>query len=450
MIENIPPLVVAFGSVATLLWLVLHLRMSPFLALVTTSILAALAAGMPAMEALETVKNGMGGTLGFIAVIVGLGSIFGALMKSGGAIEALAGLVVRRSSPSVLPWLLALMGLVIAIPVFFDVGLIILAPIVFGLATRMQRPVMALALPLLAGLATAHAFVPPTPGPLAVADLLGANIGLVALFGGIVGLPAMLVAGPIWASLLQRIGAMDHSHPEPNDSDTASHQEDTTAHSAGKALFVIALPLLLIFAGTFAPRLLGTGPMIETLVFVGHPFTALLISCGAAYALFRPKEASARADFRTACERALEPAGAVILVTGAGGAFKQVLVESGAGGELATAILDFGLSPVGAGFVLALLIRVAQGSATVAMITAAGLAAPIVEAAGLSPSGTALTVVAIAAGATAASHVNDSGFWLVSRYFNLNTRNTLKYWTTSSSLVGLVGFLGCITLAAFV
>ncbi len=195
--------------------------------------------------------------------------------------------------------------------------------------------------------------------------------------------------------------------------------------------------------------MLGAGSLTEFLQFFGHPFTALLISCGAAYFLLRPDDPDLRAGLRTACERALEPAGAIILVTGAGGAFKQVLIDTGAGGVLADVALGFGLAPLVSGFLLALLVRVAQGSATVAMITAAGLTAPIVEASALSPQGVALTVVAIAAGATAASHVNDSGFWLISRYFHLDTADTLKTWTVSSTLIGFVGFGSTLILSLF-
>ena len=446
MTDPMHPLLATGGAVALLLWLVLKLRMSPFLALLVTTLLAALAAGMPPMQAIESVKVGMGGTLGFIAIIVGLGSIFGALLQASGGIEALAALFIRGSGSKRLPWLMGFLGVIVAIPVFFDVGLIILAPIIFALAARLKTAPAQLAIPLLAGLATAHAFVPPTPGPMAVADLLHADIGWVALFGALAGIPAMVVAGPLWAAMLGRLRWLPVHEEQGTAAGIVPHVTGT-ASDARKALLVIIMPLALICVATVAPLLLGNGKTSALLQFVGHPFSALLLSCGLVYMLFRPADEEQRAKFRRVCERALEPAGAIILVTGAGGAFKQVLVDTGAGAELASAALGLGFAPLVAGFVLALLVRVAQGSATVAMITSAGLTAPIVEAAALSPQQTALTVIAIAAGATAASHVNDSGFWLVSRYFNLSSAETLKSWTVSSTLIGVTGFLATLLLS---
>ncbi len=448
MTEGVPPLLVAGGAVALLLALILYFRMSAFLALIITSLLAALAAGMPPLQAIEILKDGMGGTLGFIAVVVGLGSIFGALLQSGGGVQALADMMVARARPNLVPWLLGLLGLIVAIPVFFDVALIILAPIVFALASRLKVAPVTLAIPLLAGLATAHAFVPPTPGPIAVADLLGADIGLVALYGAIAGAPAMLIAGPLWARYLERLDLGSVTRQITTDGQPSAEMKPATeAPSTNLILLVIALPLVLILGSTLSPYFLSPGHALNFLQFIGHPFAALLISCGAAYLLFRQPDTSARNRLRRACERALEPAGAIILVTGAGGAFKQVLIDTGAGNSLAETILAVGFTPLVAGFLLALLVRVAQGSATVAMITAAGLTAPLLEIADVSTHFTALTVVAIAAGATAASHVNDSGFWLVNRYFQLDTASTLKSWTVASTLVGFSGFAAVLLLS---
>ncbi len=446
MIENTQALWVTGGAVSLLLLLVLKVRMAAFPALLLTSLAAAIAAGMTPADAIETVKNGMGGTLGFIAIVVGLGSIFGTLLQAGGGVEALAALLLRHTKPAAIPLTLGLLGLIVAVPVFFDVALIILAPMVFGLAAKLEKPSIYLGLPLLAGLATAHAFVPPTPGPMAVADLLSADIGLVALFGAIAGVPAVLIAGPVWAKFAQARGILPTGTDQGMAPQERAHAAEHDPNLGRITLVVILLPLVLILSGTLAPLMFGPGSLSSLLGFAGHPFVALLACTGIAYILFRPSDKKARTAFRKSCERALEPAGAVILVTGAGGAFKQVLVDTGAGGVLASTVLDWGLIPVAAGFLLALLVRVAQGSATVAMITAAGLTAPIVEAAALPAAQTALTVVAIAAGASAMSHVNDSGFWLVSRYFGLSAAETLRTWTISSTLVGFVGFAVALVL----
>jgi len=455
MTDPLIPLLATGGAVALLLLLVLKFRMSAFLALLVSTLLAGLAAGMPPMRVIESVQAGMGGTLGFIAIIVGLGSIFGALLEASGGIEALADRLLKSETNSRISWLLGGLGILVAIPVFFDVGLIILAPVVFALASRSGTQPVYLAIPLLAGLATAHAFVPPTPGPMAVAHLLGADIGWVALFGAMAGIPAMIIAGPVWASKLRSSGWLIGPSGQPGASEKGPRSPDTDAAPAAapiaaKAFTVIILPLALILVAALAPLVSDDGIITECLQFVGHPFSALLISCGLAYTLFRPSDPAKQAAFRSVCERALEPAGAIILVTGAGGAFKQVLVDTGAGAQLAGVAAGMGLTPLVSGFLLALIVRVAQGSATVAMITAAGLTAPLVEALALGPKQTALTVVAIAAGATAASHVNDSGFWLVSRYFALSPSDTLKSWTVSATLIGFTGFCATLGISAII
>jgi len=210
------------------------------------------------------------------------------------------------------------------------------------------------------------------------------------------------------------------------------------------------LPLVLILTGTLARTMLDAGGLRDVLVLVGHPFSALLIACGAALILVPSRTDAEKSGVRDAIARALEPVGAVILVTGAGGAFKQVLVDTGAGAQLADAALGLGLIPLVAGYGLALLVRVAQGSATVAMITAAGLVAPIAEAAGLGAADMALVVIAVASGATGLSHVNDSGFWLVSRLFGLSEGETLRTWSVAATLVSLTGFLGSLVISFWV
>jgi gluconate transporter len=426
-------------SVVALLVLIIRFRMHAFPALLLVSLLGALAGGMSGQAAIATVTQGMGGTLGFIAIVVGLGAMFGVFLEAGGGVQALSKAFLDRAGLKAGRWTIGIVGLIVAIPVFFDVALIILAPLIFSLAKRAKVAPLVFGLPLLAGLATAHAFVPPTPGPIAVAELLGADLGWVILFGLIAGVPAMLIAGPIFTGFAERRGWLE---PEGTALPMTFDVPDTPEHprSARTALAIITIPLVLILLATLTKTVLEPGPLREVLGFIGHPFVALLIACGAAYLAFKPRTEAERSVFSRALSKALEPTGAVILITGAGGAFKQVLVDTGAGAQLADAATALGLAPLVAGFVLALLVRVAQGSATVAMITAAGLTAPLVASAGLSAPQVGLVVIAIASGASACSHVNDSGFWLVNRYFGLSETQTLKTWTVSASLVGAVGF----------
>ncbi|MEM5518129.1 gluconate:H+ symporter [Henriciella sp. AS95] len=427
---------VTLAGIAALLVLILRAKMNAFIALLLIAILCAVAAGMAPELAYQSVTNGFGGTLGFIAPIIGLGAIFGAILQASGGIDALARGVGQIGSTGRQTWTMGGLGLLAATPVFFDVALIILLPFILALATRARRPAMLFGLPLCAGLAAGHAFIPPTPGPIAIAELIGAELGWVILFGAITGLISVAVAGPLFARFLDRRGAL----PDGDiafDIDTDAGTRRDVAFPIAIAL--IAFPLALILIGTLAKALLGAGPIRDTLAAIGHPFAALILACGATWLALKPKTEDQKTALKTALAKSLEPTGAVILVTGAGGAFKQVLVDTGAGADLAAGVLALGLTPVFAGFVLAQLVRLAQGSATVAMITAAGLAAPIVDAADPSQPQLGIIVIAIAAGATGFSHVNDSGFWLVSRLFGLSESQTLRTWTLSTGLIGLTG-----------
>lgn len=436
-------------AVIILLALVLRLRMQAFPALLVASLFAALAGGMAPEAALQTVTQGMGGTLGFIAIVVGLGAMFGIFLEAGGGVAALSEWIIEKTGLNNGRWTMGTIGLIVAIPVFFDVALIILAPIIFSLAKKAKTAPLVFGLPLLAGLATAHAFVPPTPGPIAVAELIGADLGWVIAFGLIAGAAAMIAAGPLYTKFAHSRGWLETDEAPPFQL-TETAQVGGGAKLAKTAMAVILVPLALILIGTISKSVMGDGPLLSFISFAGHPIVALLIACGLGYIAFKPDTKEGQAIYTKALSKALEPTGAVILITGAGGAFKQVLIETGAGKALAQAASSAGLTPIVAGFVLALLVRIAQGSATVAMITAAGLTAPIVSLAQLSAPQSALVVIAIAAGASACSHVNDSGFWLVNRYFGQTEAQTLRTWTVSATIVGFVGFGVALILSVFV
>ncbi len=435
--QSLRPLIATGLAIPLLLLLVLRWRVPAFAALIAVALAAALAAGMPTEEAYSTITTGMGGTLGFIAVIVGLGALFGALLDAGGGLPNLAAAVIGRSGVRGSQTALGVVGLIVAIPVFFDVALIILAPMAVALAKRAGKPVMAYGLPLLAGLAIAHAFIPPTPGPVAVAEIIGADLAWVILAGLITGIPALLLAGPFLTNALERVGQL------PAGMGLAGTVEETreAVMPAGQVLALILLPLILILLRAIIGLGDANGWWVDLINLVGHPFGALLLACALTAFFAVRSDTKARERINLAIARALEPAGAVILVTGAGGAFKQVLVDTGAGAQLAHLALALGLTPLLAGYCLALLVRVAQGSATVAMITAAGMTAPLMAGLEMSPLDRAFVVVAIAAGASALSHVNDSGFWLVSRIFHLSEAETLRSWTLSTLVLSLTGLV---------
>ena len=438
-------LVILFSAVALLIIMVLKLRIPAFISLLAVALLSGLALGGAPADVLDSVQSGMGSTLGFVAVVVGLGALLGGMLELSGGIRAIASTILSRISQGEIPWALGMTGFLVAIPVFFDVALIILMPLVYSLARQSGTTVKYFGLALTSGLVVAHAFVPPTPGPVAVAEIIGADLGRVILFGVLAGLPAMFIAGPVLARRYQHL---------PAEAFLKSIQEPAQAVRTlpgWEPFMLILLPLVLILGATVGGEMLSDGPVITVLSFLGHPFTALLLTCLIAWFRLNSQLGEGSTDeISKLLQRALEPTGVVVLVTGAGGAFKQVLVDSEVG-AIWTEMLG---NPGGAiyffAFLVALFMRVSQGSATVAMITAAGLTSPLLETAALSASGAALLVIAIASGATACSHVNDSGFWLVSRYFHMSEAETLKAWTLQTSLIGFTGFFVVMLLSLFV
>ena len=436
-------LIVAAG-IAALLLLILRFKLPAFLVLLMVSAGVGLALGMEPAAVLNSIKNGMASTLGFIAVVVGLGAMFGALLEHAGGVRAIADALLSRVSETRASWALGGAGLLIGIPVFFDVGLIILVPLINQLRARSGRSVVYHATPLLAGMLVGHAFIPPTPGPLAVAELLNADLGWVIAMGLACGLPTMIVAGPLLALRFKNFAAGRLPVVPPAG---VAEQSSGNSMSLGHAVFAIVLPLALIVSNTAGQQLLSPGPLRTCLEFVGHPFIALLLSCLYVYVVFGVLRRVPAERLQTVMTRALEPAGMVVLVTGAGGVFKQILVDSGVGDLLGAFFSQQAVPPMLLAFVLAALVRIAQGSATVAMITSAGLVAPILQHLQLDELHTALVVMAIASGASIASHVNDSGFWLVSRCLNLTEAETLRSWTVLSTVAALTGFATASLLA---
>jgi Gnt-I system low-affinity gluconate transporter len=439
-------IIVAAAGISALLFLVIKVRLHAFVTLLLVSLLVGVAAGMPLDGVIKSIEKGMGGTLGFVAVVVGLGAMFGQMLEVSGGAERLARTMVRRFGDDKVQWALGLTGFIVSIPVFLDVAIVILVPILYRLARDSGRPLLYYGIPLAAGGAVTHAFIPPTPGPIAVADLLGADLGWVILFGTICGLPAMILAGPIWGSYISRRitkGVPDYVELREID-------ESRELPSFGQVLAIILTPLLLILLSTTSGILLDEGNVLRsTLVFIGHPYAALLIATLLAMFVLGSRRGYGREEIQDIVNKSLEPAGIIILVTGAGGVFKQVLIDSGVGQVLGDMMSASGLPYLVLAFVVAALIRVAQGSATVAMVTAAGLVGPILQQNNVEGPQLALATIAIAAGGTILSHVNDSGFWLINRFFGLTEKETLQSWTVAVTIVSLVGFAMVLLLGAF-
>lgn len=440
-------IMVALAGIFLLLFLVIRTKLHAFVALLLVSLLVGIAAGMPLNEVITSIQNGMGGTLGFVAVVVGLGAMFGKMLEVSGGAERLAATMISKFGEDKAQWALGVTGFIVAIPVFFDVGFIILVPIVYGLARKTGKSLLHYGIPLLAGLAVTHSFIPPTPGPIAVAELVGAELGWVILFGVIAGIPAMILAGPMFGRF---IGKRIHIEI-PDYMELEQKEYDKDLPSFGMITSLILIPLVLILLNTLSGVLLDEGNTLrEILTFLGHPFVALTIATLLTFYLLGTKRGYSRQEVQDIATKALEPAGIIILVTGAGGVFKQVLIDSGVGDVLGDMMGDSALPPIVLAFLIATAVRVAQGSATVAMVTAAGLITPLLEMIGMTGPALGLIVISIASGATVLSHVNDSGFWLVNRYFGMDVKDTLKSWTVMETIIGLTGFVVVLIISFFI
>lgn len=443
-------LLAVFFSIALLLFLVLRLRLNAFLALLIASIGFGLVAGMTPPDIISNITTGMGNTLAVIATIIGLGAILGAVLEHSGGSQALAHFLLGKLGEERAPLAFVLTGFLVAIPVFFDVAFVLLVPMIYALGRKTGKSLLHYGIPLLAGLAATHAFIPPTPGPIAVAEIIGADLGRVILLGFLVGIPSVLVAGLWWG---KKVGNQ-YMITAPA-ATTPPIYDQSSLPNIKLILTLIILPIVLILGHTLTKMQLDTAVWTQswwtdTLIFVGHPYFALLLSCCIALYSLGYKRGLSTDELQKLATKALAPAGAIILITGAGGVYKTMLVESGAGKLLAEVFLNFHLLPPLLAFLLAALVRVLQGSATVAMITAAGFLAPTLPELALSAPQIALMVLAVAAGASTLSHVNDSGFWLVKEYLGMDEATTLRTWTLMTGILSLVALVVILVLFVLV
>lgn len=424
-------------GIAILLFLILRLKIPAFIALLIVSIAVGVFSGMNPINIINTIKEGMGNTLGFVATVVGLGAMFGAILEHSGGAEALANYLLLKFGEKNASWALMITGFFIAIPVFFDVAFIILVPLIYSLQRKTKKSLLLYAIPLLAGLAITHSFIPPTPGPVAVADILKADLGWVILFGFIVGIPSAIISGPLFAKYISKKIFVEA--PVIN----KKHQYKKYP-AVGLILAIIGIPIVLIVSNTVLNSPLfeeGTIPVQvkNWLQMIGHPFSALIIANLIAWYLLGIRRGYHKETLLKITTKSMEAAGIIILLTGAGGVFKQILINTGTGAMLANYFADKGFSILVFAFLAAVIVRVLQGSATVAMITAAGITAPLL-AVDITEIDKALLVISIASGASIMSHVNDSGFWLVSKYLGINEKQTFKSWSVMTTLLSVVGF----------
>ena len=437
--------IAAVAGLILLLVLIIRYRMQAMIAILVGAVAIGLAAGMPFELIIKSVNDGMGNTLEGIALLVGLGSMFGAILEISGGAQTLAVTMVDRFGDKKAAWALGITGLVIAMPVFFDAGLIILIPLAFSLAKRTSRSSLYYAIPLLAGLAVGHAFIPPTPGPVLVATMLGVDLGWVIMVGVVCGAFAMIVAGPVWGAYCGKryfIPVPEHVASQP-DIDTKKLPSFTTV------VLIILIPLVLIILKSVAGVVEAMAPMRSVINFLGEPFVALTIATLVAMVLLGYRNGYSSKELERVMTKSLEPVGLILLVTACGGVLRYILQYSGLGEIIGGAVASASLPIVVVAFVVAALVRISVGSATVAMTMAAGIIAAMPEIAALSPLHLACVTASIAGGATVCSHFNDSGFWLVKTLVGMDEKTTLRTWTIMETLVGATGFVVALVISLF-
>lgn len=448
-----PLLGIAAVAIALLLILIIRFHLHAFPTLVLISLLTAFATGIPAGAIVDTMTDSFAGTLGSVALLVGFGAMLGKLVEHSGGAQILAEKMVSLFGEARAPFALGIASLIMGFPIFFDAGLIVMLPIIFAVAKRLGGPVLLYALPAAAAFSVMHVFVPPHPGPVTATELYGANLGLVLLVGIIIAFPLWYLSGYLWG----RFAASRFDFKlEVSLFGGRDDDEIENPPSVGTVIALLLLPLALIFLNTgldFA-RAAGVADSEATwfqfLSSLGETPIALLISVLVAIYVLGSRRGEGGSALEKIIDSSLGPICSVILITGAGGMFGGVLQASGIGDALSDSMSDLGLPVIVAAYLVAVVMRLAQGSATVALVTAAGLMAPAVASGDFSAMQIVAITLATAAGSVFAGHVNDSGFWLVGRLLGMDVKTTLMTWTVQQALESVVGFaLACLVFVIF-
>ena len=437
-------LIYAVIAIAALILLITRYKVYPFLVLIIVSLLLGLVAGMPMGTIVKSFETGNGNTLGHIAIVVGLGTMLGKMMAESGGAERIATTLIDKFGEKHIHWAMMVVAIIVGLPVFFEVGFVLLIPIAFNVAKRTGKSLLLIGLPMIAGLSVVHGLIPPHPAAMLAVQAYHADIGRTIVFGLIVGVPCAIVAGPLFALLVSRYIKLPENNPLAAQflGSAAEDKEKATKRelpSFGITLFTILLPVILMLIGSwadlvFAPKTLPN----DLLHFVGNSDVALLIAVLVSFWTFGAKRGFTREQIQKFCGECLAPIAGITLIVGAGGGFGRVLMDSGISKEIVNAATAAHLSPLLFAWAVAALIRLATGSATVAMTTACGIVAPI-AAAGAVQVRPELLVLATGSGSLIFSHVNDGGFWLIKEYFGMTVGQTFKTWSLLETIISLMG-----------
>lgn len=441
----VPLLLIAVGAIALILLLIIVFKVHAFLTLIIVSLLTAFAAQVPISAITDVLVSGFGGTLAGVALLVALGAMLGSLIEYSGGAKALADKMVAVFGEKRAPFALGVASLIIGFPMFFDAGLVMMLPIIFAVARRVTggTNVLLFGIPAAAAFSVMHVFLPPHPGPVTATELYGANLGIVLLVGLIVAFPVWYVSGYLWGKFIGGRIVL----PVPALFGSVDEDQPKNPPRAGTVIGVLLIPMLLIFLNTGLSSLASIGvvstdvPIVQLAILLGNSYVALLITVLVALVVFGTRRGESGTALEKIVDRSLGPVSSVILITGAGGMFGGVLRASGIGDALADALGGLGMPVIFAAYIIAVIMRLAQGSATVALVTAAGLISPAVLAGDFNPLQIAAITLATAAGSVFAGHVNDSGFWLVGRLMGMDVKTTLKTWTVQQTIESVLAFV---------
>jgi GntP family gluconate:H+ symporter len=441
------PLVITLLAIIILLILITRFKVNPFITLLIVSGFVGIASGMPLDKIVDSIKEGMGGTLGFIAIVLALGTMLGKMMAESGGAERIARTLINLFGEKNVHWAMMFVAFIVGVPVFFQVGFVLLIPLVFTIARQTGMSLLKIGIPLIAGLSIVHGIVPPHPAAMAAVDIFHADVGKTIFYSILVALPSAIVAGPLYGSWIgKRIKTSISSELAAQ---LAEPKQDRELPGFGVTVFTILLPVILMLGATIADITLPKEHTVRVWAdFIGSPITSLLIATVISFWTLGFARGFTKDDILKFTNDCLAPTATILLVIGAGGAFNKVLLNSGVGDYIADLATASAISPIFLGWLIAALIRVATGSATVSMMTAAGIVAPIAQQIpGTSPE---LLVLATGAGSLILSHVNDSGFWLIKEYFNMSVQDTLKSWTVMETILSVTAIILIMGLSLFV
>ncbi|WP_150451440.1 gluconate:H+ symporter [Arenibacter lacus] len=436
------PLLIVVLGIVLLFILIARFKLNAFIAFIIVSLGVGIAEGMELELLVQSIQNGIGSTLGFLVMILGLGAMLGKLVADSGAAQQITSRLVAKFGTKNIQWALVLTGFIVGIPMFYSVGFVILIPLIFTIAAATRLPLLYVGLPMIAALSVTHGYLPPHPAPTAIATTFNADIGKTLLYGIIIAIPAIIVAGPLFSRTIKNITATplkEFVNPRI--------LKESEMPGMATSIFTALLPILLIVMATLADLFIpAENPILPFLHFIGNPVVAMLLSVLVAIYTLGLARGKKMPEIMGSVSSGISGITMILLIIAGAGALKQVLIDSGVSLYIAEILKDSALSPLVLAWMAATVIRVCVGSATVAGLTTAGIVLPLVSATGTSPE---LMVLAIGSGSLMLSHVNDSGFWLFKEYFNLTVNETLRTWTVMETTVGVMGLVGVLVLNLF-